>query len=329
MCGEDIQRKIIREFRTRFPCVRPRWHVSAPGRINLIGGHTDYNGFPVLPIALDRTIHIAATPADSRVVEIKNTEPDRCGDRRFDASGQIEPYPPGDWGNYAKAAVQSLALLWREQGKDPAGLRGMRCMVGGTLPAGGGLASSSALLVASALAFAACNEWLELISTSNARASLAERMARAERYVGTQGGGMDQAACLLARGCHALRIDFFPLRVQPLAFPDGYVVVAAHSTVRAEKARAQRLAYNRRVLECGIGKNLLARRLRMPEAMRLADLCRGEGAVELTRMTGLLSELLHKLPLVFLFQQRHVATHPITHRIQQPKQVEGTAPRSA
>ena len=84
----------------------------------------------------------------------------------------------------------------------------------------------TALVVASALAFCAANDLAMPPET------LAEQMAEAEHYVGTRGGGMDQAVCLLAAPGHALKIDFFPLRVAPVPFPPGCRIVAAHSTVR-------------------------------------------------------------------------------------------------
>ena len=281
---------LVDGFCARFPDAAPRWLVVTPGRINLIGEHTDYNGFPVMPIAIDKAIYVVAAPSDDKIVELKSARPDAYADRRFEVSTDIEPHRAGDWGNYAKAAVQSLARLWQEHGKDAAGLRGMRCMVRGDIPSASGLSSSSALVIASALAFAASTNQPELFETADARRKLAERMALAEHYVGTQGGGMDQAVCMLAEPGHALRIDFFPLRAYPIAFPEGYLVIAAHSTVHASKAAMQRLAYNRRVLECAIGKELLARRLNAPDAEHLADLCHAEGAPALSQMAGMLSD---------------------------------------
>ena len=287
----NAELQLVDEFLARFPGAAPRWLVVTPGRINLIGEHTDYNGFPVMPIAIERAISIVVAPSDDRIVELRSARPDPYPDRRFEVSTDIEPCRAGDWGNYAKAAVESLARLWQEHGRDAAGLRGMRCMVHGDIPSASGLSSSSALVIASALSFAASSNQPELFETADARRELAERMALAEHYVGTQGGGMDQAVCMLAEPGHALRMDFFPLRAHPIVFPEGYVVLAAHSTVRASKAATQRLAYNRRVLECAIGKELLARRLNAPHAARLADLCHAEGAPALSQMTDVLSDI--------------------------------------
>jgi len=247
----------------------PAFYVRAPGRINLIGEHTDYNGFPVLPIAIDRSIRILAAPRPDGTVELKNRQSSLYGDRRFELSESIPPYEPGDWGNYAKAAVQSLVQLANEWGLEPGELRGMSCLVDGDIPPSAGLASSTALVVASGLAFSAVNR------LGVCRRAMADRMAEAEHYVGTQGGGMDQAVCLLAHRGEALLIEFFPLRVARVPFPRDACIVAAHSTVRASKVGQQRLAYNRRVLECNIAAHLLARELGVPaegSPLRLADI---------------------------------------------------------
>lgn len=262
-------------FRALFDGAEPTFCVAAPGRINLIGEHTDYNGFPVMPIALERAIHVLATPSHDGLVVLGNCEPDAYGRREFPVSAQIEPYDAGDWGNYAKAAVQSLVRRHGEQAGRIDALHGMRCMVCGSIPPACGLSSSSALVVAHALAFLACNTpecgaW----ASREERSALAELTAIGERYVGTQGGGMDQAVCLLATAGRALKIDFYPLRARTIPFPPDHVIVAAHSTVRAPKAASKRVAFNRRVIECTVGKELLARRLGRPAPPTLADLRR-------------------------------------------------------
>jgi len=281
MNGDPEFAEVRRLFRNRWPGREPTHLVRAPGRINLIGEHTDYNGFPVMPIAIDRAIYLACGPSDGPVVELANTEGDTYGPRRFELDTDIPPDAPGDWANYVKAAVQSLTRRMAQAGTPLRRLRGMRCAVGGDIPSGAGLSSSSALVVGAALAFCAANG-LEVD-----RMELAALMAQAEHYVGTQGGGMDQAVCLLAREGHALKIDFFPLRITAVPFPEGYCVLAAHSTVPSEKTRARRLAYNRRVLECRIGTALLARELGAEQAERLADVAAACG-VPLSEMPRVL-----------------------------------------
>jgi galactokinase len=113
------------------------------------------------------------------------------------------------------------------------------------LPAAAGLSSSAALVVASALALLAANE-RELDPLA-----LAELCADAERYVGTRSGGMDQAASLCGREGHALaRSTSRRCAFEPIAVPEGWCFVIAHSLVHADKSGAVRKAYNQRRAQC-------------------------------------------------------------------------------
>ncbi len=237
--------------------------VRAPGRVNLLGEHTDYNGLPVLPMAIDRSILIAMAPRADRVVRVLNTAPGFAA-LRYELSDAIPPSAAGDWGNYSKAAAQGLV---RHSG---AQLRhGADLVVDGNVPSGAGLSSSSALVVASALALLAAN------GVEMPYETLAELLPGAERYVGTLSGGMDQATSLLAQAGHALRIDFFPLRVRPVPLPPGYSVLVCHSLVQAEKSGAAKQGYNLRVIECRLACRVLERALgtSLPRGLRtLGDL---------------------------------------------------------
>lgn len=212
--------------------------VRAPGRVNLLGEHTDYNGLPVLPMAIDRSVLIALAPRADRTMRLFNTAA-RFASRTYALSDAISPYADGDWGNYSKAAAQELACRCGAQLEHGADL-----LIDGNIPCGAGLSSSSALVVANALALLAAND------VDLSFATLAELLPVAERYVGTLSGGMDQATSLLARAGHALRIDFFPLRVRTVPLPAGYSIVVCHSLVEAEKSGAAKQAYNLRVIEC-------------------------------------------------------------------------------
>ncbi|MCE2398035.1 MAG: galactokinase [Gemmatimonadetes bacterium] len=215
------------------------WRAVAPGRVNLIGEHTDYNGLPVLPIAIDRAIRI-----DFRVVGEATVRLDspmaRFAPFAFQLRRPLEAADQGDWSNYVRAAARGLL----EHGVE------LRCGIEGTVtgdvPIAAGLASSSALVVASALALLKANGVVETIS----RIELAELMARAERFVGLRGGGMDQAACLHGIAGHALRIEFEPLRVTPVAVPRRWRWVVASSLVHAEKSAGARELYNARARQC-------------------------------------------------------------------------------
>src|SRR5450756_1908169 len=81
--------------------------VRAPGRVNLLGEHTDYNGLPVLPMAIDRSIVAVGAPRTDRVVSLVSTAA-QFGSRRYELCENIPPFGDGDWGNYSKAAAQGL-----------------------------------------------------------------------------------------------------------------------------------------------------------------------------------------------------------------------------
>ena len=249
--GADIARinRALQLFSKEFPGAREVFILRAPGRVNLIGEHTDYNGLPALPIAIDRDIILIGAPRGDPEIHVCNTN-ESFGSRRFEACGSVEPYSAGDWGNYAKASAQSLALHFPGHR-----FRGFDAVVDGNIPIASGLSSSSALVVAFALATLAANE-LEMD-----RLQLADLLARGEQYVGTRGGGMDQAVCLLAQVGHALKIDFFPLKAEQTALPPGYSFVICNSLVAAPKSAAMRFAYNLRAAETRIAAALMGRAL--------------------------------------------------------------------
>ena len=224
------------EFPLRFAGRAPSILVRAPGRVNLIGEHTDYNGLPVFPMALQREVRVVCAPRADAVVRLENLDA-RFEPRDFELARAIAPFESGDWGNYAKAAAQMLVAR--------AGLtRGADLLVEGDVPLAAGLSSSSALLVACTLALCAAND------VEVERMELMELCARAERYVGTRSGGMDQAICLGGRAGHALVIDFAPVRFEAVRMPDDWRFVIADTGVKAEKSGAARAAYNARTVEC-------------------------------------------------------------------------------
>ena len=270
------------------------WRAVAPGRVNLIGEHTDYNGLPVLPIAIDRAIRVDFRVVGEAMVRLDSPVP-RFAPFAFQLKRPIEAADQGDWSNYVRAAVRGLL----DHGVELR--RGIEGTVSGDVPIASGLSSSSALVVASALALLKANGVevgdgvgggaegglgpvgvgfasdvdgiggraegsvgpvaVGLASDEDAagehrsgkaisRLELASLMARAERFVGLQGGGMDQAACLHGMPGHALRIEFEPLRVTPVAVPEGWRWVVASSMKRAEKSKGTRDAYNERARQC-------------------------------------------------------------------------------
>lgn len=212
-------------------------HLSrAPGRVNLIGEHTDYNDLPVFPMALHREVRIALRPRDDEHVVLHNVA-EEFPTVEFEIGPVIPPYVQGAWGNYVKAPANELArrfAIWR----------GFDGVLESDLPVASGLSSSSAVVNAVGLALARINE----VSTEVRR--FATLMAEAERYVGTQGGGMDQAISLGGRDRCAAKITFDPLRLRHVIVPDDWCFVVADTGKRAEKSKAAMTAYNLRRKEC-------------------------------------------------------------------------------
>jgi N-acetylgalactosamine kinase len=267
---------------------RPTVISRAPGRVNLLGEHTDYNGLPVLPMAIGRAVLVAGAPRDDRRVRVANA--DKVFPRReYELRASIEPFPAGDWGNYHKAAAQDLASLFGAEE-----LYGGDFLVDGDVPPGAGLSSSAALVVASALALLAVND------RNISPIELAGRMAVAERYVGTMSGGMDQAVCLLGEAGCALRVDFDPLRVRKVPMGNGCAVVVCDSLVKAEKSGPARRAYNRRVAECRLACRILERALgaRLPCSLEsFGDLMRLFPECPLSEFVRVLEDVLPAGPL--------------------------------
>ncbi len=228
--------QLTQRFRERYGFVQPSHCVTAPGRINLIGEHIDYNGLSVFPMALDRRVKMLFRPNGIRTIRVSNADK-RFPPLDFTISSLLEPYPEGEWGNYVKAAVQELIVLFLE-------LNGFDAVVTSDIPAAAGLSSSSALVVATALALMRAND------LSMDRIELMKMLAKAERYVGTEGGGMDQAICIGAVEGTATRIDFDPISLTSTTVPNDWRFVVANSMVRAEKSGAARDEYNRRTREC-------------------------------------------------------------------------------
>ena len=179
----------FRAFKENFG-TDPSFLVRAPGRINLIGEHTDYNGLPVLPISIPHSIYAAGKPRKDTIFHISNQNIHYSSDS-FEITPRIAHSEEGHWANYVKAAAQALSVHFGS-------LNGLDGFFNGTIPVSAGLSSSSALVIASALSL------LEANGLTMSPVDLAEQMAAGEHYVGTQGGGMDQAICLLGKKDHAV-----------------------------------------------------------------------------------------------------------------------------
>ncbi|MBI2775958.1 MAG: galactokinase [Chloroflexi bacterium] len=227
--------------------------VRAPGRVNLIGEHTDYNDGLVLPAAVSLAIDLAFIPTDDRRVELSLLATGERGSFDLDAIGPRR----GTWLDYV--AGTAWALL--EAGVP---LRGFRGVLSSTIPAGAGLSSSAAIELASAWALSGG----ETPALQPMR--LAQAAQRAENaYVGVLCGLMDQFAVTMGRAGHALRLDCRSLDWYPVALPAEVEIVVCHSS---SPRRLEASAYNARRAECAAAVAAVAAREPAVTSLRDVDL---------------------------------------------------------
>jgi len=240
----------------------PVHFFRAPGRVNLIGEHTDYNHGFVLPLALDRDILLLARRRQDATIHLHNVEPG-FAPHTFLVGPTVPPAPPGDWSNYVRGAAQMVARRVGER------VKGMDVLVVAApphgVPRGAGVSSSSALTVAAALAVAYLNNWRP------APVPFARLCSEAEWYVGTRGGIMDQFVSLLARPGCALFLDCRPRGPDRYVFshvplPSETRILVADTGVRHTNVGGE---YNLRVAACRAGVACL--RARFPTITYLRD----------------------------------------------------------
>jgi N-acetylgalactosamine kinase len=275
--------RLARELRPQVGADARIFAARAPGRVNLIGEHTDYSGLPVLPVAIDRATIVVAAANTSGELFVRNADP-AWPSRTFRVERQIPSFETGDWANYVKAAVQGVIDHFASRGANLAQFHGGAMLVDSCVPVAAGLSSSAALTVATALAFMAINS-LEL-----APLEAAQMAARSEWYVGTRAGGMDQAASILGQRDHALFIEFDPLRARPVKMPSEAAIVVADSLEVADKSGRVRGEYNRRVVECSLAARILGRALGFNDARILGDIMKRVDSFDAEQLIGMLAQ---------------------------------------
>ncbi len=224
--------------------------VRAPGRVNLIGGHTDYNDGYVLPVAIDRCVVVAAAPRDDRQVVIHALD---FGEGVAFSLDDIERDQAQTWSNYQRG----VAYFLEKRGFE---LPGLNVVVIGDIPIGSGLSSSAAVEVS--LAYT----WQVLAGFRLSRVELALLCQRAENeFVGINCGIMDQFVSALGQRDHALLIDCRSLHYQPVPLPPEAAVVVADTMKRRGLVDSE---YNTRRRECGEGVRILQRYLPRVQALR-------------------------------------------------------------
>uniref|UniRef100_A0A8D0H3N0 N-acetylgalactosamine kinase n=1 Tax=Sphenodon punctatus TaxID=8508 RepID=A0A8D0H3N0_SPHPU len=261
----------------------PKFYARAPGRVNLIGEHIDYCGYAVLPMAIEQDILIAAEPVKTQIVHLANTNPMY---RDFSTSTnniQINQTKPL-WHNYFLCGLKGI-----QEHFSLISPTGMNCLLDGTIPPSSGLSSSSALVCCAGLVTLTAN------GKTLSKVELAEVCTKSERYIGTQGGGMDQSISFLAEKGTAKLIEFNPLRATDVRLPSGVTFVIANSCVEMNKAATSH--YNIRVMECRLATKLLAKSkgLGWRAMLKLQDVQSNLG-VSLEEMLTIAEEIFHPEP---------------------------------
>jgi galactokinase len=241
---DTLQARTADALHTAFGHDAPDLWVQAPGRVNLIGEHTDYNDGFVLPCAIDYRTVIAVKARDDRRVRVVAADHGH-GTDTFDLDAPIAPHPDLQWANYVRGMVKMLAEHLAPLGRS---LRGADLAVAGNVPQGAGLSSSASLEVAVGQAFKALLGRDDAGAVVVSQTDLALIAQRAEnRFVGVNCGIMDQLISARAEAGHALLIDCRSLSGQAVHLPDAVAVMIVHSRVKRGLVGS---AYNTRRAQC-------------------------------------------------------------------------------
>jgi galactokinase len=271
---------IVERFRARFGTVP---HVyRAPGRVNLIGEHTDYNDGFAMPAAIEFYCWVAVGPREDRKLNIYSEEFSTAAEADLDFAAQ---QPSKTWSDYPVG----VALQLDQAGF---GLRGANLLIESEVPMGAGLSSSAAIEVATALALSDQSGW------TPDRVQLAQLCQKAENeFVGARVGIMDQFVSLHGQEDHALMLDCRALSFESLLIPDSVKLVISNTMVKHELASSE---YNRRRADCEEAVRRLAGVLPGIRALRDVSLD------QLEEHGPILSEVIYKRALHIVTENARV-----------------------
>ncbi len=209
--------RVTNAFTERFG-QSPELVVRAPGRVNLIGEHTDYNDGFVLPCAIGPATMIAVRKRNDDIVEVVAADFEDAGDR-FDLKTPLERNLKQPWADYVRGMISALQ-------KEGHALSGAQIAIAGNLPKGAGLSSSASLEVALGKAMLA----LAGTDIDNTRLAQIAQMAECD-FVGTKCGIMDQLISAQGKDGHALLIDCRSLELTDAPIPADVAIMIVHSGV--------------------------------------------------------------------------------------------------
>ncbi|MBP2851019.1 galactokinase [Dickeya oryzae] len=208
--------------------------VQAPGRVNLIGEHTDYNDGFVLPCAINYSTTISAAPRDDRQIRVIAVDYDNQQDS-FSLDAPIDHHPQWQWANYVRGVIKHL-----KNRSDAFG--GADLVISGNVPQGAGLSSSASLEVAVGKAIQA----LYQLPLDNVALALNGQEAE-NQFVGCNCGIMDQMISAQGQRNHALLIDCRSLETRAVSMPDNVAVMIINSNVKRGLVDSE---YNTRRQQC-------------------------------------------------------------------------------
>lgn len=236
----------------------PTHTIQAPGRVNLIGEHTDYNDGFVLPCAIDYQTVIACARRDDRQVRVVAVDYDQAQDS-FSLDDPITSVSEPMWANYVRGVVKHLQ-------KRAPDFNGVDMVISGNVPQGAGLSSSASLEVAVGTVFQ------QLFNLPLDGAAIAVNGQEAEnQFVGCNCGIMDQLISALGQKDHAMLLDCRSLGTKPVSLPEDVAVVIINSNFRRSLVGSE---YNTRRQQCETGARFFNKK-----ALRDVGLAEFEAAV--------------------------------------------------
>lgn len=247
----------FRELYRRDPAIV----VRAPGRVNLLGAHVDYNEGWVLPAAIEQSIWLAAAPLENGLVRIASLDYGHEGEATLEQLAQISNVPSSHdkelgWLNYPAG----VAWAMQDAGHQ---LVGMEAMFTGDIPRGAGASSSAAVEVAFILAWETLSG---LTLNGRQRAKLGQKVENS--YLGLSSGIMDQFASLHGADGHLIMLDCRTLDHELIPLPPDCVILVADSGIRRQLATSD---YNNRQDECQQGLAILKNYLPSIKTLRDVD----------------------------------------------------------
>ncbi|MEI9973952.1 MAG: galactokinase [Ignavibacteriota bacterium] len=271
--------QIADAFRALFPASNAPRVFRGPGRVNLIGEHTDYNMGFVCPIALHLACTVAAAANSDGVLRIYSHNLDQL--REFPIADLSNRQPARDWTDYVIGVAQQVLRLGHP-------IEGQNLYISSTVPVGAGMSSSAALEVSVALALLGDRKLPPI--------ELALLARRAENlFVGTPCGIMDQYISVFGVEHAALKIDCRDLSYTRVPIPESVEILAVNSMVKHELGQS---AYGERVRECAAAVEAIQRRHPEVSSLRDADLT-------------MVNELSGNVPTVIVKRARHVVSEDL------------------